>query len=387
MKNREGRVVGLDIHPDSFAGGILEGKEPASAKIIHSSTRVGLAQLESWALQYTHAEDILVMEASGNAFAVAGRLRTIGRRVLVLESKMAGKVGKTYCANDRVDAVKIARIYLSGLSPVVWQPDERTRERRELFSAYQCVVKETTGLQQHIKSMLNEHCLRLPAGFRLTAPVSLQRLLALKDWSPLQRLLLEQMHLALLCARARRQKLRQQMAREISEDPMLFKLGRLTGLGLVSIYGLACAIGEIARFANPKKLVAYLGLNPSVCQSGNWQGEGALKRHGHGPIRALLVQAAKRLLQVENPLRKWGLALALRRGRNKAAVALARKLAVAAWHLLMGHPIGAIDSEERLHSKVFKLATELGIPTIRCLGFDSKEDFMQRKLYVLKNYP
>jgi transposase len=387
MKNREGRVVGLDIHPDTFAGGILEGTDPASAKIIHSSTRVGLAQLECWALRQTGAEDILVMEASGNAFAVAGRLQAIGRRALVLESKMAGKVGKSYCANDRIDAVKIARIYLSGLSPVVWQPDERTRERRELFSAYQCVVKESTRLQQHIKSMLNEHCLRLPAGFRLTAPVSLQRLRALKDWSPVQGLLLEQMHVALLCARARRQKLRHQMAREISEDPILLKLARLTGLGLVSIYGLACAIGDIERFANPKKLVAYFGLNPSVCQSGNWQGEGALKRHGRGPIRALLVQAAKRLLQVENPLRKWGLALALRRGRNKAAVALARKLAVAAWHVLMGHRIGAIDSEERLHSKIFKLATELGIPAIRSLGFDSKDDFIQKKLYVLKSYP
>jgi transposase len=235
--------------------------------------------------------------------------------------------------------------------------------------------------------MLNEHCLRLSAGFRLAAPVSLQRLHALKDWSPVQRLLLEQMHVALLCARARRQKLRHQMAREVSEDPTLLKLARLTGLGLVSIYGMACAIGDIGRFANPKKLVAYLGLNPSVCQSGNWQGEGALKRHGRGAIRALLVQAAKRLLQVENPLRKWGLALALRRGRNKAVVALARKLAVAAWHVLMGHRIGAIDSEERLHSKVSKLATELGIPAIRSLGFDSKDDFIQKKLYVLKSYP
>ena len=99
------------------------------------------------------------------------------------------------------------------------------------------------------------------------------------------------------------------------------------------------------------------------------------------------MQTAKSLLQVENPLRKWGLALAMRRGRNKAAVALARKLAVAAWHVLMGHPIGAIDSKERLHGKVFKLATELGISTIRCLGFDSKDDFIQKKLYVLKSYP
>ncbi len=61
-----------------------------------------------------------MLEASGNAFAVAQRLRGVGYNAQILDSHQAGKV---YCANDRVDAVKISRIYLSGLSAVVWQPD------------------------------------------------------------------------------------------------------------------------------------------------------------------------------------------------------------------------------------------------------------------------
>jgi hypothetical protein len=56
-------------------------------------------------------------------------------------------------------------------------------------------------------------------------------------------------------------------AGEISEDPNLLKFARLTGLGLVSIYRLACAIGDIGRFANPKKLVACLGLNPASAKA------------------------------------------------------------------------------------------------------------------------
>jgi hypothetical protein len=66
-----------------------------------------------------------------------------------------------------VDAVKIARISLSALSPIVWQPDEKTLERREIFSAYQAVVKESTRAKQQLRSMLNEHCVRLEKGFRL----------------------------------------------------------------------------------------------------------------------------------------------------------------------------------------------------------------------------
>ena len=112
------------------------------------------------------------------------------------------------------------------------------------------------------------------------------------------------------------------------------------------------------RFPHSKKLVAYLGLNPSVCQSGNFEGSGALKRHGRGALRALLIQSGKKLLEVNNPLQKWGLAIAARRGRNKAAVAVARKLCVALWHVLMGHVIGALERLDTLETKLSKFATE-----------------------------
>ena len=137
MKKSKQRVVGLDVHPDSFAGAILAGRDPASARVLRTSTQVDLKELERWAERQTSPEDTLVLEASGNAFAVAGRLRALGRQVVVLDSHQAGKIGKVYCATDRVDAIKIARIYLSGLSAQVWQPDPRTLERREVFSAYQ----------------------------------------------------------------------------------------------------------------------------------------------------------------------------------------------------------------------------------------------------------
>ncbi len=69
MSKNKGRVIGLDVHPDSFAGAVLEGSDPARAKVLSSSTRVELEQLEQWALRQTSTEDTLVLEASGNAFA------------------------------------------------------------------------------------------------------------------------------------------------------------------------------------------------------------------------------------------------------------------------------------------------------------------------------
>jgi transposase len=305
---------------------------------------------------------------------------------VILDSHSAGKVGKIYCATDRVDAIKIARIYLSALSPVVWQPDAKTRERREVFSAYQAVVKEGMRLKQQIKSILNEHCVRLEKGFRLSRPSALARLLTRRSWSEAQKMLLGQLHVGLVGARARRQQLRHYMAQEILAEKELLRLTRLCGISLITLYGLIAAIGDISRFASARKLSAYFGLNPSVEQSGNYEGPTALKRHGCGAIRALLVQSAKKLLQVDNPLQKWGLAVAMRRGRNKAAVAVARKLCVAVWHVMQGHAIGAIERMDTLHTKLHKLATDLGVPTIKQLGYETKEAFVQKKLYLLRSY-
>jgi transposase len=383
----QGRAVGLDVHPDSFAAAILDGRDPLRARVTQSITRQPLEALCAWVQRHTRPQDVLIIEASANTFTIAERLTAIGRQVFILESHRAGQIGKSYLANDKLDAAKIARIYLSGLSIKVWQPDTETRQRRELLSTYQRCVKDSTRAQQHLRSYLNEHALRLPKGFRLCRPEALPRLVALKEWTPRQKLLLGEMHSSLIAARERRTRLRRMMALEIEEQPDFLRLYKLAGLNLITTYALVAVIGDITRFAHSKSLVSYLGLNPSVVQSGESEGSGALHGHGRGSLRALLIQASKRLLSTQNPLQKWGLAVAMRRGMNKAAVAVARKLTVAVWHVLQGHWNKAVDENSTLLTKLLKLATELGVPTLKELGYASKVAFREQKLEVLRTHP
>jgi transposase len=155
----------------------------------------------------------------------------------------------------------------------------------------------------------------------------------------------------------------------------------------VTTYALVAIIGDIRRFATSRKLVSYFGLNPSVVESGNSDDSGALHCHGRGSMRALLVQASKRLLTCTNPLQKWGLSVALRRGRNKAAVAVARKLTVAIWHVLQGHWNKTLEETTTLLTKLDKLATDLGVPTLTELGYANKIAFREKKLEVLRTHP
>ena len=377
----DGRVIGLDLHPDVFSAAALAGRDAATAQVVQSWDRRPTAELATWA-QALPASDIIVLEASGNTFGAAERIRGVGRQVVVLESQRAGQIRTTYCANDRVDAVKLARIYLSGLARYVWQPDEQTRERREVLHLYRTAVATATRTRNRLKSFLSDHHVRLRKGVQLLKKSATATLHASAAWSVRQKLLLDEMLAALQLAEARRRRLVALMAKEVAHDPALLRLMRLLGVRHIIAYAIAAVVGDITRFAHPKKLVAYLGLAPTVGDSGDSvKARGELISFGRGDLRALLIQSAQNALQQKNsPLHTWGWKLFLRKSsKNIAVAAVARKLTVSIWYLMRGlfAPLSEIDSTLRI--KLHKLATAIGVAAIRQLGYKSKTAFIEEK--------
>lgn len=377
----QGRVIGLDLHPDVFSAAALSGRDAATARVEQSWDRRPTAELEQWA-RTLRAGDLVVVEASGNTFTGVERLRAAGVAAVVLESQRAGQIRKTYCANDRLDAVKLARIHLSGLAHTVWQPDARTRERRDALHGYRKAVTTATRARNRLKSFLSDHHVRLKPGVQLTRKSGADTVRSAAAWTPLQTLLLDEMLAELQAAHERRRRLSAAMAQEVAADPHLLRLMRLLGVRHIIAFAIAAVVGDISRFANPKKLVAYLGLAPSVADSGDTvRGRGQLISFGRADLRALLVQSAQNALQQKNsPLHTWGWKLFLRKAsKNIAVAAVARKLTVSIWYLLRGlfTPLREIDAT--LQVKLEKLATAIGVKAILHLGYASKAAFIEEK--------
>ena len=377
----QGRVIGLDMHPDVFSAAALSGRDAARARVEQCWDRRQSSELERWARTLQSA-DLVVLEASGNTFATTERLRALGVPTVVMESQRAGQIRKTYCANDRSDAVKLARIYLSGLAHFVWEPDARTRERREVLHAYGKAVTTSTRTRNRLKSYLSDHAVRLGKGIRLTRASGEATVLASRHWSALQQLLIKEMLADLRGAQERRKRMEALMARDVAADPKLLRLVRLLGVRHIIAFAIGAVIGDITRFANPKKLVAYLGLAPTVDRSGNGgRGREGLVSFGRGDLRHLLIQSAQNALtQRSSPLHAWGWKLVMRKSsKNVAVAAVARKLTVSIWYLMRGLFPSLTRIDESLQAKLGKLATAVGVPTIRSLGYASKTSFIQEK--------
>jgi hypothetical protein len=143
------RVIGLDVHPDSFTAAVIRGQTPADAIIEKVFNQVPMAQLQSWANKETSSEDLIVMEASGNSFQVVRQLAALEREALVLESCQMGRLKEAHANNDKISAVRsfknaesggslpppsslrcLGRSWRSGCFPAEPYPPERQKKSK-----------------------------------------------------------------------------------------------------------------------------------------------------------------------------------------------------------------------------------------------------------------
>ena len=118
-------------------------------------------------------------------------------------------------------------------------------------------------------------------------------------------------------------------------SPAIKRLMTVPGVSLMTAATFIAAVGDIRRFRDPGKLVSYLGLDPKVRQSGSGPARhGRISKQGAAQVRQMLAEAANVAVNTAGPMRAFYERVRVRRGRQIAIVAVARKLAVLFWHLL-----------------------------------------------------
>ena len=114
-------------------------------------------------------------------------------------------------------------------------------------------------------------------------------------------------------------------------DPVCNLLMTTPGVGAMTALHFKAAIDDPMRFTSSRTVAAHFGLTPRRFQSGEMDNAGHISRAGDTDVRSALYSAANSLLintKRMSPLKAWGLKLVRQKGRKRATVAVARKLAV-----------------------------------------------------------
>ena len=128
----------------------------------------------------------------------------------------------------------------------------------------------------------------------------------------------------------------ERLKQAIANDQDVKRLKTVPGVGSIVAACYLAAVRRPERFASGRQVGAYLGLVPSLYQSGKTFRRGRITKHGNGQARWALCIAANALLRARKrtALGDWGKGLVERLGRKKAIVAIARKLAAVMWSML-----------------------------------------------------
>lgn len=352
------RTIGLDVHRRFAEIAILEGKEERRLRI--STEPEALREFA----RTLGPDDQVVLEATANTWPIADLLAAGAGRVVVSNPLRTRAIADAKIKTDTVDARTLAQLLAADFIPPVWVPDPKTRALRGRIAQHRALVQQRTRLRNQIHAALIRSLVQCPksdlfgvAGRRWLAQVTL----ASHERAGVESAL--RLHDALEAEIA-------QLDRELSASALANADARLlctiTGIGAVTALALVALIGPIERFGRSNKLVGYLGLDPTVRQSGDRPARiGHISRAGQAHARGLLVEAAHSVVRSPGPLAAFHARVADRRGAAVAAVAVARKLAVIIWHLLSRRSAYRFASPTRLADKRRRMELAAGAQRAR----------------------
>jgi transposase len=264
-------------------------------------------------------------------------LSELGHEVIVANARKVRLIGESRKKDDRLDAQTLAR--LARIDPELLYPVKHRSARAQadlmMIRARAALVRARTGLVNTARSLAKSYGERLRAcNIRNMNPEKAEGL------SPELQRALEPLLEAIEELSARICDYNDQIEKLAQESyPQVALLKQVKGVGTLIALTFLLTLEDPHRFPKSRDVGGYLGLQPGRRNSGQSEPQLHISKEGDPYLRTLLVQGAQHILGPFGPdcdLRRWGLKLAERGGRNgkkRAIVATARKLAVLLHHL------------------------------------------------------
>jgi transposase len=376
MKDSGKRYIGLDVHKYYL---IAIGVDD-ELNVVLPARRVELSHLDSWMKKTLTKQDRVVLEMTTNTWQLYDELCAYAGSVLVVHPPHVALITRSQVMNDKIAASILARLLAKGLLVGVWVPPQEIRELRGLVAQRKKMTGLATQAKNRLHAVLQRHHVVLPKGNPFG--VSNKEWWQLLPLGKLEKLNLQSDLETLQFAEKQVKRMTSMMEEIANQNEQVTRLLQLPGFGVVTAVTVWAAIGDIQRFEDAQHLVGYAGLGMRVHDSGMTMRSGKITKAGRRDLRTVLIEAAN---VVANSHPHWKAELARlkpRLGRNKAIVAIARKLLVAVWYILAQHKTDRFAQPEAIAQKLLKFAYQLGKET-RPKG-QSAAQFVRQRLDALQ---
>jgi transposase len=297
----------------------------------------------------------VAIEACREAWHVHDVLSSWGNEVVLVDTTRSRRlgIGQHGRKTDRIDAEVLARALERGGIPVAHVLSPHRRELRRWLNVRRALVESRANLVTTARGLAREHGKQLPRcsterfAINVTTENLDDELAALL--SPLLTLLTS--------ITAELKTVEGKLGKLCATEPVVELLATTPGVGPIVAASFVSVIDDANRFRSAHHVESYLGLVPSEDSSGGKRKIGSISKKGNPYLRSLLVQSAWSILRspVASPLRLWADAVAERRGKKVAVVALARRLVGILWAIWRDGAVYDADLVARASGKGTRL--------------------------------
>jgi transposase len=286
--------VGLDVHKDTIAVALAETGAHKDVRKYGKIANTAMA-LNALAAKLSRAGSELrfCYEAGPCGYGIQRQLTLAGHGCVVVAPSLIPRKPGDRIKTDRRDAINLAKLHRAGELTAVWIPDQAHEAIRDLVRARLAAVRSLRQARQQLSGFLLRH----GRHYNRPAWTLMHRrwMAGLRFEQAAHHIVLEDCIAAVEAATARRDRLEAHIEAALPDwslAPVVRALQALRGMALVAAATVIAELGDITRFANPRQLMAYLGLVPSEHSSGATRRQGGITKAGNGAARRMLIEAA-----------------------------------------------------------------------------------------------
>jgi transposase len=199
---------------------------------------------------------------------------------------------------DRTDAWVLGDLERVGYLPRVWLAPPELRELRRLVRYRHQLVRERRSVKLRIRALLRDHRIKLAIDATAWTKKWLEQLKQVE--LPLDSQWILQRHLvALERLEQELREIEERLQERVAGDAIVARLLKEKGIGLITAATMRAEIGRFDRFRDGKQLAHFCGLSPRNHSSGQRQADAGVSKTGNPDLRALLIEAAQRLIRFD----------------------------------------------------------------------------------------
>lgn len=324
----EKQFVGIDLHKEFLVAVAQDSRGDELFKERYDCTEEQVCKLLG---RFTTPPSVVV-EAGGNWMWFVRLLEKYNCEVQLAHPFRVKAIASARIKTDSIDAKTLCDLLRANLIPQSYIAPNETLDNRELARCRISLVHDQTMTKNRVGAIMRKDNLRFKGKdmFGTKGRIWLSE----QQVSEAKREVVNWYLGRLDDLKATIVEIDKQIQQRSSSLPEVTLLQTIPGIGITTAFLLVSEIGTVKRFPNAKKFTSYFGMVPRLSQSGNHAYYGRITKLGNPYIRWALVQTAHRVARIDKKHREFVLRLAVKHGKKKAIVALARKLGTIVYWVL-----------------------------------------------------